>query len=215
MRILVWSLTLFSDKMFSKRPANYCRNHTSRSFIEVACYCMLVHWLGLHHSLASHPEGLVAKAVPFGASFLSSFPSRPDISERSRTGNKPFLTQLVLLRWGNSAFHMAVSTPPHISPHCFPFTVEEPEVQKGSRAALLCSAEATSSLYNSTRLSQAHSLEAADGLEVSCNTHKCSRIIITSGLKSSTAHRAQPWNPLKKNTPLVWMAPGTFANHCH
>lgn len=94
MRILVWSLTLFSDKMFSKWPANYCGNHTSWSFIEVASYCMPDHWLGIHHSLASHPEGLVAKAVPFGASFLSSFSSRPDISESSRTGNKPFLTQL-------------------------------------------------------------------------------------------------------------------------
>lgn len=116
MRILVWSLTLFSDKMFSKRPANYCRNHTSRSFIEVACYCMLVHWLGLHHSLASHPEGLVAKAVPFGSSFLSSSPSRPDISERSRTGNKPFLTQLVLLRWGSKCFlHGRVHTSTYIT----------------------------------------------------------------------------------------------------
>lgn len=104
MRILVWSLTLFSDKMFSKWPANYCGNHTSWSFIEVASYCMPDHWLGIHHSLASHPEGLVAKAVPFGASFLSSFSSRPDISQSSRTGNKPFLTQLVLLRWGDRRF---------------------------------------------------------------------------------------------------------------
>lgn len=104
MRILVWSLTLFSDKMFSKWPANYCRNHTSWSFIEVACYCMLVHWLDAHHSLASHLEGLVAKAVHLRASFLPSSPSRPDISERSRTGNKPFLTQPVLLRWVDLRF---------------------------------------------------------------------------------------------------------------
>lgn len=116
MRILVWSLTLFSDKMFSKRPANYCRNHTSRSFIEVACYCMLVHWLGLHHSLASHPKGLVAKAVPFGSSFLSSSLSRPDISERSRTGNKPLLTQLVFLRWRSKRFpHGRVHTSTYIT----------------------------------------------------------------------------------------------------
>lgn len=95
-----------------------------------------------------------------------------------------------------------MSTPPHIWPHCFPFTVEEPEVPKGSRAALLCSAEAASSLYNPTLFYTAHSLEAAHALEVSCNTHKCSCVIITSGLKSSTAHRAQPWNPLRKT--LLW-----------
>lgn len=100
--------------MFSKWPANYCRNHTSQSFIEVACYCMLV------HSLASHLEGLVAKAVHLRASFLPSSPSRPDISERSRTGNKPFLTQLVLLRW-LSRHPLSTGPCPHL--HVYHLTV--------------------------------------------------------------------------------------------